>query len=59
MKSLILKLDNGVVFNLGSGFSNDERINYPKIGDIITYKYYGFTKNGKPKFASFLHIRKD
>ena len=59
MKSLILRLDNGVLFNLGSGFSNTERINYPKIGDIVTFKYYSFTKKGKPKFASFLHIRKD
>ncbi len=57
MKSLKLKLDNGVVFKLGGGFSNDQRLNYPKIGEQITFKYYGFTKNGQPKFTSFLRIR--
>lgn len=59
LKSLVLKLENGVVFNLGTGFSNKQRRNYPKIGDVVTFKYFGFTKNGKPKFASFLHLRKD
>ncbi len=59
MKNITLQLKNDVVFNLGGGFSKKERINPPKIGDIITFKYYGFYKTGKPKFASFLHIRKD
>jgi DNA ligase-1 len=59
LKSLTIKLQNNTKFNLGTGFSKQERKNPPKIGSIITFKYYGFTKNGKPKFASFLHIRKD
>ena len=58
MKSLKIKLPNNIIFNLGGGFSNIQRINHPKIGDIITYKYYGLTKYKKPKFASFLRIRK-
>ncbi|MDC7243325.1 MAG: DNA ligase [Sphaerochaetaceae bacterium] len=56
-KSLKLKLENGVSFNLGGGFSDKQRLNPPKIGDMVTFKYYGFTKAGKPKFASFLRIR--
>lgn len=59
LKSLIIELENGVIFNLGTGFSRKERENPVKIGGIITFKYYGFTKNGIPKFASFLHVRKD
>jgi DNA ligase-1 len=57
-KSLKVRLKNGIVFNLGGGFSNIERRNPPKIGDTITFKYYNLTKNSKPKFASFLRIRK-
>ncbi|MDD2887359.1 MAG: DNA ligase [Aliarcobacter sp.] len=57
-KSLKLKLENGVIFNLGGGFSNYQREKPPKIGDIVTFKYYDLTKNNKPKFASFLRIRK-
>lgn len=57
-KSLKILLNNGITFNLGGGFSNKEKSNHPKISDIVTFKYYGFTKYGKPKFASFLRIRK-
>lgn len=57
-KSLVLRLDNNIVFNLGNGFSKNEKLNHPKIGDIVTFKYYNLTKFGKPKFASFLRIRK-
>ena len=56
-KSLKVKLKNGVIFNLGGGFKKEDRLNPPKIGSNITFKYYGFTKNGKPKFASFLRVR--
>ena len=57
MKNLTIKLKNGINFNLGNGFSDLQRLNPPKIGEQITFKYYDLTKNGKPKFASFLRIR--
>ena len=57
-KSLKLKLNNGIIFNLGGGFSDIQRKEPPKIGNIVTFKYYDLTKNNKPKFASFLRIRK-
>lgn len=59
LKSLKIKLPNNIVFNLGGGFTKEQRENPPEIGSIITFKYYGLTKKGKPKFASFLHERKD
>ncbi|MEA2016806.1 MAG: DNA ligase [Campylobacterota bacterium] len=51
------KLENGIMFKIGSGFSLDERKNPPKIGDIITFKYKEFTKYGKPRFPTYLRIR--
>jgi DNA ligase-1 len=59
MGSLTIKLENGITFNLGSGFSDFERADPPKINSIVIFKYYGFTKNKIPRFPSFLHIRKD
>ncbi|NVJ54204.1 MAG: DNA ligase [Campylobacteraceae bacterium] len=59
LKSLKIKLENGTTFNLGTGFTKEQRKNSFRIGTIVSFKYYGFTKNGKPKFASFLRIRKD
>ncbi|MGA1933019.1 DNA ligase [Arcobacter sp. YIC-464] len=57
-KSLKIKLKNGVVFDLGGGFTNKQKLSHPKIGETITFKYYGFTKYKKPKFASFLRVRR-
>ncbi|WP_424405793.1 DNA ligase [Pasteurella sp. PK-2025] len=40
-------------FKIGSGFTLADRLNPPKIGSKIRYKYRGFTKYGKPKFATY------
>ncbi|GAB6907385.1 DNA ligase [Desulfosarcina cetonica] len=57
--SLTLRLESGVVFNLGSGFTLDERRHPPLPGAVVTFKYQGFTQKGIPRFASFLRVRKD
>lgn len=59
MGSLTLKLENGVIFKLGTGFTDRVRNNSPAVGTIVTFKYHGFSKNGVPKFASFLRVRED
>lgn len=46
-------------FKIGSGFSDAERKNPPAIGATITYKYFGLTVNGLPRFASFMRVRSD
>lgn len=58
MGAMLVRTLSGKVFKVGTGFSDFERKNPPEIGSIITYKFYGLSKNGVPKFASFLRIRK-
>jgi len=53
-----VRTNEGIVFKLGSGFSDLERANPPAIGTTITYKYNGLTKAGKPRFARYWRIRK-
>lgn len=55
--SLLVEMPDGRRFKLGSGFSDKERQQPPPIGAIVTYKHYGKTRNGIPRFASFLRIR--
>lgn len=55
--ALLMEMPNGIQFKLGSGLSDELRRNPPVIGSIITYQYYGLTKNNKPRFASYLRIR--
>lgn len=45
------------VLKIGSGFSDKQRTHPPKIGDQITFKYYGLTAKGNPRFPVFLRIR--
>lgn len=45
-------------FKIGTGFSDMERKNPPAIGSVITYKYFGLTNKGIPRFASFMRVRK-
>jgi DNA ligase-1 len=56
--ALVVETTEGIQFKIGTGFSDQERINPPPIGAIITYKYVGKTKNDVPRFASFIRIRK-
>ncbi len=59
MGSLTIRLENGIQFKLGTGFTEQNRQNPPPVGTQVTFKYYGFTKNKIPKFPSFLRIRSD
>lgn len=57
--ALLVEAQDGMRFKLGTGFTDAQRENPPKIGSIITYTYHAKTKNGKPKFASFLRVRNE
>ena len=55
--SIECKMDNGVIFKIGSGFSDKERNNPPAIGSVVRFKYKEFTKYGKPRFPVFLRVK--
>jgi DNA ligase 1 len=55
--ALIVETPEGLRFKLGTGFSDAQRENPPKIGSLVTYTYRDKTPKGKPKFASFLRER--
>lgn len=54
--SLKVRNAKGVEFFVGSGLSKQQRMNPPKTGTIITYKYQELTKAGVPRFPTFLKI---
>ena len=56
--SMLVETADKKRFNIGTGFSDAERKNPPVIGSIITYKYFGLTNKGIPRFASFMRVRK-
>ena len=46
-----------ITFKIGTGFKDEDRKTPPAIGSTVTFKYHGLTKNGIPRFASFLRPR--
>lgn len=58
MGSLVVESE-GKRFRVGNGFSVSERRHPPLPGETITYKYWGLTDKGLPRFPSFLRIRRD
>lgn len=57
MGALLVQLDSGLQFYIGSGFSDELRRNPPLIGTKVTYRYNGYTSNGVPKFARYVRER--
>lgn len=55
--SLEVETDEHIRFKIGSGFSDTDRMNPPPVGSVITFKYYGLTSTGIPRFASFIRIK--
>ena len=55
--SLSCLMQNGLTIKIGTGFNDVQRKKPPKINAIITFKYYGLTSKGKPRFPVFLHVR--
>jgi DNA ligase-1 len=48
--------NDGIVFRIGTGFSDNERRHPPKIGTVVTFRYFELTKDNVPRFPSFIRI---
>ncbi|EKO3540660.1 DNA ligase [Vibrio fluvialis] len=57
MGSVLVRTDEGTEFYVGTGFSDEQRLNPPEIGSLITYRYNGLTAEGKPRFTRFVRVR--
>lgn len=57
--ALVVETPEGIRFKLGTGLSDAQRENPPKIGSLVTYTYRDKTARGKPRFASFLRVRQE
>ena len=55
--SISCRMKNMQIIKIGSGFDENQRVTPPKIGTIITFKYYGLTSKGNPRFPVFLRVR--
>lgn len=54
--ALRVQTRDGVVFELGTGFSDAQRAQPPAPGRWVTYSHRGHTVHGVPRFASFVRV---
>lgn len=57
--ALQVVLPDGTEFNVGTGFSDAERMAPPAIGSTITFRYQELSDGGVPRFPSYVGLRKD
>jgi hypothetical protein len=57
--ALECQLPNGKRFDVGSGFTMDQRRKPPKKGSVITFKFQELSNAGSPRFPVFLRLRTD
>jgi DNA ligase-1 len=54
--ALQVRRDDGVMFFLGTGFTDAQREAPPAIGTRVTYSHEGHTGQGVPRFARFVRL---
>lgn len=57
--ALRVRTIDGREFSLGTGFTDRMRREPPPVGTVVTYRYRDLTRNGLPRFASFLRVREE
>jgi len=57
--ALLVELEDGTRFNVGTGFSDKEREDPPEVGTIITFRYQELSDGGVPRFPSYVGLAID
>ncbi|KAF8901777.1 DNA ligase/mRNA capping enzyme [Mucidula mucida] len=52
--ALLCKMESGKAFKVGSGLNDKQRKDPPKVGAIITYRFQELTRDGVPRFPTFI-----
>ena len=55
--AFIAKLENDIVFEIGTGLTDDDRANPPAIGSRLKFRYQELQESGQPRFASYIGLR--
>lgn len=57
--ALQCELPDGTLFSVGTGFSDAERKAPPPVGAIVTFRYQELSRDGVPRFPSYVGVRHD
>lgn len=54
--ALVVQLEDGTEFSVGTGFTDRQRDTPPEIGSTITFRYQELSDAGVPRFPSFVRM---
>ena len=57
--ALLVELQDGTRFAVGSGLTDAERGDPPPVGSIITFRYQELSDGGVPRFPTYVGVRHD
>lgn len=57
--ALLVELEDGTRFAVGTGFSDAERESPPPLGSLVSVRYQELSEGGVPRFPSYLGVRAD
>ena len=57
--ALTLETPDGRKFSCGTGLSDADRANPPKVGSVVTFRFTELMDNGYPRFPVFVAVRTD
>jgi len=52
--ALVVEMKNGTRFSVGTGFTDAERRDPPKVGELITFRYQELSTGGVPRFPVYV-----
>ena len=55
--ALLVEMEDGTTFAVGTGFSDAERDQPPPVGSLITFRYQELSEAGVPRFPSYVGVR--
>jgi DNA ligase-1 len=55
--ALLVELEDGTTFQVGTGFSDSEREQPPPVGCTIAFRYQELSDRGVPRFPSYVGLR--
>jgi len=57
--AVLVEMADGTRFSIGTGFSDAERHDPPKVGAVVTFRYQELSDGGVPRFPSYVGERHD
>lgn len=57
--ALLVEMPDGTQFSVGTGLTDREREEPPPVGSVITYRFQELSRDGVPRFPSYVGMRED